>query len=105
MERELHLLILLLAQAATSAAPEEVAATVPPPCEAQRPAKDEIVVCAGRQDGSSPYRINQPPAREPRLPKAEVQIAQGVSAGAETEQAVIGGFPFNRMMVRLKIKF
>ena len=101
----MHLIILLMAQATASAAPEGVAAAIPPPCQAERPAKDEIVVCAGRRDGSSPYRINQPPAREPGLPKAEVQIAEGVSATAETEQADVGGFPSNRLMVRLKIRF
>jgi hypothetical protein len=34
-----------------------------------------------------------------------VQIAPGVSAAAETEQADVGGFPSNRFLVRFKIKF
>jgi hypothetical protein len=34
-----------------------------------------------------------------------MQIARGVSAAAETEQAVIGGWPSNRLLVRFKIKF
>ena len=88
-----------------AATPEGAAVPIPPSCEARPAGNDEIVVCAGRRDGSSPYRISQPPARQSELPKAEVQIADGVSAGAETEQADVGGFPSNRVMVRLKIKF
>jgi hypothetical protein len=102
LEFKLHLLVLVAVQAAASAAPLRIDLTVPPPCGAQRAASDEIVVCA---NGSSPYRINQQPARQPDLPKAEVQIADGVLASADTEQADVGGFPSNRVVVRLKFKF
>jgi hypothetical protein len=34
-----------------------------------------------------------------------VQIAPGVSAAAETEQANIIGFPSNRLLLRFKFKF
>lgn len=105
MECNVPLLFLLMFQATGSVPPETIAPGVRPPCEAERSAGDEIVVCARRQEGPSPYRINQPPARQPELPKAQVQLADGVSAGAETEQADVGGFPSNRGMIRLKIKF
>ena len=34
-----------------------------------------------------------------------MQLDQGLSASAETESYDVGGFPSNRLMVRLKIKF
>jgi hypothetical protein len=34
-----------------------------------------------------------------------VKIADGVSAGAETESVEVGGFPSNRLMLRFKMKF
>ena len=99
------LLFLALAQAASSAPLERTAVTVPPPCEAERSVDGEIVVCAPRQEGLSPYRINPLPARQSGLPKAEVRLAKGVIASAETEQAMVGGFPSNRAVIRLKFKF
>ena len=99
----LHLL--LTVQAIGSAPPDQVSPTVPPPCEAERPANDEIVVCVRRPEGVSPYRINPVSGSEAQLPKAEVRLANGVRASAETEQALVGGFPSNRVMVRLKFKF
>ena len=101
----MSLLVLLVIQATASAPVETIVAVVPPPCKAGRSANDEIVVCAPRQEGLSPYRINPSPTRQRELPKAEVQLAEGVSASAETEQADVGGFPANRVMVRLKFKF
>ena len=98
----MHLLVLVAIQAAASAAPVRIDLTVPPPCGAQQAAGDEIVVCA---KGSNAYRINQPAAPPSQLPKAQAQIAQGVEASADTEQADVGGFPSNRMVVRLKFKF
>jgi hypothetical protein len=98
----LHLLVLAAIQSAASAAPVRIVLTVPPPCGAARAASDEIIVCA---NGSNLYRISQPAARPSEPPKAEVQIAEGVHASADTEQADVGGFPSNRMVVRLKIKF
>jgi hypothetical protein len=104
-ESGLALLLLIIVQAASAAPLESTASAAAPRCEADRPVHEEIVVCAQRQEGSSPYRINQPPARKRGVPKAEVQLADGVAASAETEQADVGGFPSDRVMVRLKIKF
>jgi len=101
----MSLVFLLLAQAPAAAPDVAPALTAPSQCDPRSSASGEIVVCGRRADGSSPYRINQPPARQPAVPKAEVQLGGGVSAGAETEQADVGGFPANRVMVRLKIKF
>ena len=100
----MNFLFLVMAQATSSAPAEKIALASAPQCEAERSAKDEIIVCA-RRDGPSPYRINQPSAGKRKVPKAEVQIAKRVSAGVESEQAAVGGFPANRVMLRLKIKF
>jgi hypothetical protein len=94
-----------MAQAVTSVPPEKIDLTIRQPCEARESKSDEIVVCARRNDGSSPYRISQPPPRQSDIPKAELQLADGLNASAETESANVGGFLSNRMMVRLKIKF
>jgi hypothetical protein len=99
------LLLLLVAQAVGSAPAEQIVPAAAPRCRARASSNDEIVVCARRPDGPNPYRINQPPAAPSEPSKAEVQIARGVSAAAETEQADIGGFPSNRLLVRFKIKF
>ena len=99
------LLIAVIAQAVSSAPPERIDLLIPQPCESQRPADGEVIVCAPAADGSSPYRINQPPPAPPQVPKAEMQLGEGTSASAETEQVDVGGFPSNRLMVRLKIKF
>ena len=99
------LLFLIMAQAADPAAIDSTASVVPPRCGAERPLNGEIVVCGNRGERTSPYRINQPPAPQEGLPKAQMQIADGVSASAETEQQILGGWPSNRFMVRLKIKF
>jgi hypothetical protein len=85
------------------ATPERIDLTVPQPCE---PAKggEEVVVCANR-NGESPYRLKQPARKERGPAKAQVQVANGVTAGAETENVDVGGFPSNRFMLRLKMKF
>ena len=100
------LLSFLLAQAVSASPPERVDLTLPQPCAEQRTAADEVVVCANR-DGESPYRLKEPaaPEEKPTLPKAEVQIAEGVIAGVGTEGADVGGFPSNRIMLKLKVKF
>ena len=100
----MSLLFAAIAQAVTSAPPEKIDLTIRQPCEAQKSNDDEIVVC-GRKNGHSPYRISQPPPRQSDLPKAELQLSDGISAAAETENVDVGGFPSNRVMVRLKIKF
>jgi len=100
------LLLLALAQAMSASPPERVDLTIPQPCVAQRSETNEVVVCANR-NGESPYRLAelQEPAQGRALPRAEVKVAEGVSAGAETEKADVGGFDSNRVMVRLKVKF
>jgi len=97
-------MILLLAAALQTASiqgPETIDFTMSRPCEGRT--NEEVVVCASR--GESPYRLKQstPPARKPA--KAEVTIANGVAVSAETENADVGGFASNRLMMRLKVKF
>jgi hypothetical protein len=100
------MLLLAAAQAMSASPPERVDLTIPQPCAEKRPENGEVVVCANR-NGVSPYRLQDPeaPAEGSALPDAEVKIADGVTAGAETQQADVGGFPSNRIMVGLKIKF
>jgi hypothetical protein len=102
----MSLLLAAVLQAAGASPPERVDLTIPQSCAAQRPETDEVVVCAHR-NGESPYRLTDvpEPAEGEALPKAEVQVAEGVSVGAETEKADVGGFDSNRAMVRLKVKF
>ena len=61
----------------------------------------------GGRNGVSPYRLQEPEevAEGSALPDAEVKIADGVTADAATEQTDVGGFPSNRIMLGLKIKF
>ena len=77
-------------------------APIPERCPAA--AEDEIVVCAEDPDL---YRYNRdfetPP--QDRMDPAIVELAEGVTGHAETEQASVGGFPSNRLMARVKIKF
>jgi hypothetical protein len=97
----------VMLQAVTASPPERVDLTIPQPCSAQRPGADgEVIVCANR-NGDSPYRLTDvpEPAEGEALPKAEVKVAEGVSAGVETERTDVGGFDSNRAMVRLKVKF
>ena len=105
VEPSLSLLFAVIAQAVASVPPEKIDLTIRQPCKAQVTSGDEIVVCARRNDGISPYRINQPLPRQSNVPKAELQLADGLSASAEAENADVGGFSSNRAMVRLKIKF
>lgn len=92
-------------QVISAAPPERIDLTIPQHCAPQKTESNEIVVCAN-PNGMSPYRINQPPPRPGgRVPKAEFQIADGVSVGAETESADVGGFTSNRAMLRFKLKF
>jgi len=99
------LLLLFAVQTIGSPPAEQIVPATAPRCRARASASDEIVVCARRPDGPSPYRINQPAVAEAGLPKAQMQIARGVTAAAETEQADVGGFPSNRFLVRFKFKF
>ncbi len=98
-------IMIVLAQAVTSVPPGKIDLTVPQPCETQKSTESEVIVCGRRTDGSSPYRLNQPPTQPSDIQKAETQLADGVRVSAETENVDIGGTPSNRLMVRLKIKF
>ena len=100
------MLLLAAAPAMSASPPERVDLTIPQPCAEKRAENGEVVVCANR-NGVSPYRLQDPeaPAEGSALPDAEVKIADGVTAGAETQQADVGGFPSNRIMVGLKFKF
>jgi len=97
-------MILLLAAALQTVAiqrTETIDFTMRQPCDGQ--SSEEVVVCAKR--GESPYRLKQPAPPPQKTAKAEVTIADGVAASAETESADVGGFASNRLMLRLKVKF
>jgi hypothetical protein len=97
-------MILLLAaalQTVPAQRPETIDFTIHQPCE--RKTNEEVVVCAKR--GDSPYRLKESAAPTHKPAKAEMQIADGVTAGADSESADVGGFPSNRFMLRLKMKF
>jgi len=69
-----------------------------------RPASNgDIVVCA-RDD--SVYRLSKLPDRYQRsdsiIPTARTRLADGSTLSAETEQADVGGFPSDRLMLRWK---
>jgi hypothetical protein len=99
------LLLAVLAQAISGSPPERIDLLIPQPCATRTAASGEIIVCANRAGGPGPYRISQPAPSQAQMPKAEVQLADGVSVAAETEQADILGFPSNRAVLRLKVKF
>ena len=99
------LFLVAFAQIVSAAPPNRIDLTIPQPCTSQKSERDEIVVCANRGDGSNPYRLTRPPAPQKQLPKAELQLANGADVGAEIESVDVGGFPSNRAMLRLKIKF
>ena len=97
-------LFLAMVQAISSAPPDSL--QLPnPQCEAKQSASEEIVVCARRRDGSSAYRIKPMQAPGSEIKQAEMRLGEAVTASAETERYDVGGFPSNRVMVRLKIKF
>lgn len=96
-------LTLLLAQAVAASPPERIDLTVTPPCVPWGNG-EEVVVCAKR-GGKKPDRVSDAPQAKDGLPKAELGISPGVKLSGETEAADVGGFPSNRAMVRLKVKF
>ena len=99
----MSLLLAAALQAASAPPTETIELTVDQPCQEAR-TDAEVVVCAKR--GDSPYRLRDvAPAKGQALPDAQVKIADGVTAGAETENADVGGFQSNRLMVRFKLKF
>lgn len=96
---------LVMAQAITAIGPPLV---VDPRLRAGAPCTrsseaGEITVCGSTEQ---PYRLKSdlPKSDELRLPKAEVS-ALGGKATIETEQVGVGGFPSNRVMLRMKWKF
>lgn len=100
------LLSLLLTQVVSAYSPERIDLTIPQPCRPEQQESGEVVVCANR-NGESPYRLKQPVQQKATtvLPKAELRVADGVAVSGETEEADVGGFPSNRAMIKLKIKF
>ena len=96
-------LFLAMIQAISSATNDSLQA--PKACEATQSVSKEIVVCARRKDGSSPYRIQPTQPLGSDIKKAEMKLGESVTANAETERYDVGDFPSNRLMVRLKIKF
>lgn len=78
--------------------------STPTPCE---DSTDGTIVVCGEADDPELYRydpaLETPPVDG--MDKAEVELAEGVSATAETEQVAVGGFPSNRVMARVKIRF
>lgn len=106
MEGQLLPFFVVVAQAAGSPPSEAIDLTVRPQCEAKSSASDEIVVCGRRSDQPNPYRLPiLPPEQQQGFPPADATLASGVNLGAVTEQANVGGFPSNRLMLRLRIKF
>src|SRR5215211_6940401 len=77
-EGEMPLFLMAFAQAISAAPPQTIDLTIRQPCSSQR-FESEVVVCANRGK-SNPYRVSQPPPPEAQLPKAEMQLAGGVSA-------------------------
>jgi hypothetical protein len=101
----MSLLLAAVLQAVSASPPERVDLTIPQPCQRAEESAGEIVVCANR-NGKSPYRLQETaPAEQAALPKAQANVAEGVSVAAETEEANVGGFVSNRAMIRLKVKF
>lgn len=99
------MILLLAASLQTIGAPksETIDLRMSQPCVPARRG-EEVVVCANR-NGENPYRLKQPARKERGPVKAQMQVADGVTAGAETENVDVGGFPSNRLMLRFKIKF
>lgn len=63
----------------------------------------EIVVCARDQERDRLRPL--PDVSGSVLPKAETRLGDGVVASAHVEQAGVGGWPSNRLMVDLKFGF
>lgn len=102
----LLLVFVASAQAISPAPADTIDLTVAPRCEASQSTSGEVVVCARRRDERSPYRLPLLPSKQGAgVPKAEAKLGNGANFAAETEQADIGGFPSNRLMLRLKFKF
>jgi hypothetical protein len=101
------LLLLAIAQPASSIttgdAEPPVLTTSPAKCGTPAKQKSgEIVVCAKRSEG---YRIGPVAPPAPALPRAQLQISENVGAKIDLEQETISGFPSNRVMLSVKIRF
>ena len=65
---------------------------------------DQILVCAPKIVRDN--RVTDlGSTNEAYLPKAEVKLFGDVKGAVENEAVAVGGFPSNRMMVRVKIPF
>jgi hypothetical protein len=105
-----YLLALAIAEPTTSEPPPALTAAAPPHNYLKPPSVtcdrsnlDEVVVCAGQEDR---YRLRPVDGDEYSDPpiRAERNFAGGV-LGIGGDQANVGGFPSNRMMLSFKIKF
>lgn len=105
----LSLLVMVIDEAPAAA----TAATAPPHvflhplsdgCDSRAPA-DEVVVCGDKQ-ADERYRLRPSDARNYAEPpvRAQVKLGNG-TAGVTNEQADIGGWPSNRVMITLKFPF
>ena len=74
-------------------------------CAKEADPSDDIVVC-GRVDQEQ-FRLRPLRERTVRLgiPRAETKVLGDLRATAEVEQSDVGGFPSNRLMLRLKLPF
>lgn len=75
------------------------------PCPTEPDPSGDVVVC-GRADQER-FRLRPLPGRadDPATPRAEIGVLGDLKAAAETEQGNVGGFPSNRIMLRLKLPF
>ena len=99
-------MLLLVLLAFQSGPPDGPALLLPPTLSAKRECRsddvvDEVVVCGRPNDE---FRLEPLPDRyQAGVPRAEFALPGGAKAAAETEQGGVGGFPSNRVMLRLKI--
>jgi hypothetical protein len=94
--------LLLQAGATTLPIPFDLATMKPAARPCATGSGGEIVVCA-RDEGSD--RISVLPVAEDPLPKAEIGLFGQVRGGVGTQQASVGGFPSQRIMVKVKVPF
>ena len=85
---------------------QSAGATPPTKAEECRSSEGEIVVCGSRK-ANERYRLRPVEARpEPPPPKAEVELAEGMTLGAGVDGSpnpAAAGVP--RLMVKFKLKF
>lgn len=76
---------------------------VKPRCPVGHPG--EIVVCAPDLEKDRLRPLPDAYVTAGALPRAEVGLGGGASLGANLQDARVGGFPSNRVMVTAKLKF